>query len=683
MPRAEVGRRRALLRAAAAALVLSSLAATASAFDSKGHVVIEALVYRSLIEGRDGPPQPEVLRDLFNDGALLAPICFGRGPTPPALCTLAASENPLLDWPRPLTDQPDAAFRRQFSDPGQCFHFMATLEDAQTEAIAGTTIPRGLAVSAVVRCRDLLDDLLRQVVIDGGPGTRRSAYGLYELMHAVGDSFSGAHTERRSDGRIESLRVWKPLERLAHIPSERSARIPKSAYHNWNDHRDHDYVDQDRRLPDGRRCGSLTDQPYEVPFECLAEPGDRARRALVELLVVVRGLRQEHLAAGTAADPFPEKSEAWQAYKEKWFAPVHACAGAECAVKQLADPFPGAYGLIGLDTSYNATRNFFDAAARGTLLRYSSELNPFVYAVSAELGYRRFDSGGGAGLAGLELGLILPLGKRAALGFVPAAWRVTFGGERGGSELVTRLLRFDLRLGEKLALTLNAPLEVNWRRPAAEWSFGLGLSYAPSASQAAAGPLIQSHSETVDRRDDSWEPQRAPYGRLLGRRGSWYVATSGTTVETPAVAVPDRIYGLGSIGAAVMWDRDRWGKRFAWAPALSLALGARRTTGESSYLTGVLGIGFRWYMLGPLGLSLTPVRIEGGPKIQGGAEDDLSPDVHGSPGSQYYFQAGTRAGVAFNAGIVDILVEAPTLAWRAHPFNTGEVVTFGLGIRLN
>jgi hypothetical protein len=84
-----------------------------------------------------------------------------------------------------------------------------------------------------------------------------------------------------------------------------------------------------------------------------------------------------------------------------------------------------------------------------------------------------------------------------------------------------------------------------------------------------------------------------------------------------------------------------------------------------------------------LGLSLTPVRIEGGPKIRGGSEDDPSPDVHNSPGSQYYFQAGTRAGIAFNAGIVDILVEAPTLAWRSHPFSAGEIVTFGLGIRLN
>jgi len=684
MPRAIVRARRAALRAAVG-LSLACVPTLAAGFDSKGHVVIEALAYRTLVEGHDGfSPRPEVLRDLFNDGALAAPICFGHDASPPAFCAAAPGENPLLDWPRPRTDQPDAAFRRQFSDPGQCFHFMATLEDAQTEPIPGTSLPRALATSAVVRCRDLLDDLVRQIVIVGGPGTRGSAYGLYELMHAVGDSFSGAHAERRAGTReIESLRVWKPLERLAHIPTERSARIPASVYHNWNDARDHDYVDENRRASEDRRCKDLTDTPYAVPFVCLSERGDQARQALVELLVIVRDLRVGHLAAGDAADPYPERSEAWRAFKERWFSSAHACRDAECATKQPADLVPGAYGLIGLDTVYNSSRNFFDVAARGTLLRYSSELNPFVYAVSAELGYRAFDSGGGSGLAGLELDLILPLGKRAALGLAPAAWRVAFGGEHGGTEIVTRLLRFDWRLGDRLALTLNGPLELNWRRPAAEWSFGLGLSYAPGASQAAGGPLLQSHTEKAERYDDSWDPPPAPYGRLLGRRPSWYVAAGATTVETPPVASADRLYGLGSIGASAMWDRDRWEERFAWAPAISLALGARRTSGESAYLTGVFAVGMRWYALGPLGLSLTPVRIEGGPKIRGSSEDDPSPDVHGSPGSQYYFQAGTRAGIAFNAGIIDILVEAPTLAWRSHPFSGGEIVTFGLGIRLN
>ena len=156
-----------------------------------------------------------------------------------------------------------------------------------------------------------------------------------------------------------------------------------------------------------------------------------------------------------------------------------------------------------------------------------------------------------------------------------------------------------------------------------------------------------------------------------------------TTVETPDVSVEGRTYGTGSLGAQVLWDRDRWGGRFEWVPGGSIAIGSRATSGESGYLTGVLSLGVRWYALRVIGFSLTPVRVEGGPKIHGKEELDPSRDVHGDPGSQYYFQAGSRLGLVFNAGLIDILAEAPTLAWRSDPFKTGEILSIHIGIRLN
>ena len=667
-----------------AVVLIAALApARLAAFDSKGHVVIEALAYRSLIEGHDGAaPRPEVLRELFNDGALTPPLCFGWGASPPAWCADATTSNPLLDWPKPLTDQPDAAFRRQFSDAGQCFHFMAKLDDSQSPEIAGTGIPRALATSALVRCRDLLDDLLRQVVLEGGPGTRTGGYGLYELMHAVGDSFSGAHTQRRPDGEIEELRVWKPLTRLPGLSPESVRKIPDSAFHKWDDHRDKSYVIRERATPQGE-CKDLVDRPYLVPYECLSAEGDRARQALVELLVVVRALRMDHLGDPQHATESPEKSDAWRAYKDSWFPPAYACEDGECAERQTADPTPGSYGFVGLSTVYNSSRKFFDVAATGTILKYSWNLNPFVYALAGEIGYRHYREGGGAGLAGLELDLILPLGKRAALGFVPAAWRVAFGGDRTGSELATEFLRFDVLMSDRLALSFRGPLEINWRRPAAELSFGVGLSYSLSSTRLAGSPLIQRHAEREERRDETWSPPLAPYGRLLGRRASWYVGTGVTTVQPPETAVEGRQYGEGSIGGMVLWDRDRWGGRFLWAPGASLSVAARRTSGESAYLTGVFGVEARWYPLRVLGLSVTPVRVEGGPKIRGDEELDTSPGVHGPLGSQYYLQPGSRLGIAFNAGIVDIRVEAPTIAWRSDPFAAHEILNVQLSIRLN
>ncbi len=676
--------RRLTVRAAALALAASLLPRTAAAFDSKGHVVIEALAYRTLIEGHDGqPPRPEVLRNLFNDGDLAPPLCFGWDGHPPGYCSNAETTNPLLEWPKPLTDQPDAAFRRQFSDAGQCFHFMAKIEDAESEPVGGTSIPRALATSALVRCRDLLDGLMRQVVLDGGPGTRKSGYGLYELMHAVGDSFSGAHTQRRPGTyEIEELRVWKPLTRLPGLAPESVARIPDSAFHKWDDHRDKTYVVEERVTIEGRRCQDLTNTPYAVPYECLSGEGDLARLAIVELLVVVRDLRTARKAAPEALAP-PEQSDAWRAFKDRWFTAASPCRDEECQERQPADISPGSYAFLGLDTAYNATRKFFDVTAKGTLFKYSWDLNPFVYALAGELGYRRYDDGVGAGLAGLELDLALPLGKRAALGFTPAAWRVAFGGDRTGSEVTTNFFRFDYFLSNRLSLTLNGPLEIDWRKPAAELSFGLGLSWALTSARFAGGPLIRHHSDKVERVDETWSPPKAPYGRLEGRTASWYIGTAVTTVEPPSVVTEGRQYGAGSIGAMASWDRDRWGGKFLWAPGGSLSIGARRTSGDSAYLTGVFALDLRWYPFRVLGLSLTPVRVEGGPKVRGDNEFDTSPGVHGQEGSQYYFQAGSRLGVAFNAGIVDILVQGPTLFWNSSPFDAHEILSVQLSIRLN
>ncbi len=682
-----MNRRRALR--AALAVALAALPRRALAFDSKGHVVIEALAYRTLIEGHDGrPPQQDVLRDLFNDGDLAPPLCFGWDGHPPGFCADAAAKNPLLDWPRPLTDQPDAAFRRQFSDAGQCFHFMARLEDAESADIEGTTIPRGLATSALVRCRDFLDNLMRQVVLDGGPGVRKGGYGLYELMHAVGDSFSGSHTQRvPGTEAIEELRIWKPLTRLPGLSNEKIARIPDSAFHKWDDHRDKAYVVEERVTADGRRCKDLTGFPYSVPYECLSETGDHARQAIVELLIVVRDLRVAHKAASAAAggapEPAPEQSEAWRAYKDRWFRAAYPCQGDECREHQPTDLSPGSYAFLGLDTTYNITRKFLDVTAKGTLFRYSWDLNPFVYALSGEVGYRHYDLGVGAALLGLEVDLALPIGRRLAVGFTPAAWRVAFGGDRTGSEVTSNFFRIDYVIDSRFALTLHGPLEIDWRRPAAELSLGIGASWALTSPRFAGSSLIEHHTEKVEREDETWSPPEAPYGRLEGRTASWYVGTGVTTVEPPADTVSGRQYGDGSIGAMVLWDRDRWGGKFAWAPGGSLSIGARRTVGDSAYLTGAFALDLRWYPVRVLGLALTPVRVEGGPKIRGSDEFDGSPGVHGAEGSQYYFQAGSRIGVAFNAGIIDILVQGPTIAWSSAPFAAKEILSVALSIRLN
>jgi hypothetical protein len=39
--------------------------------------------------------------------------------------------------------------------------------------------------------------------------------------------------------------------------------------------------------------------------------------------------------------------------------------------------------------------------------------------------------------------------------------------------------------------------------------------------------------------------------------------------------------------------------------------------------------------------------------------------------------------MALSAGMIDLLVQAPTLAWQSHhPFDTGEILTLRVSLRL-
>lgn len=660
----------------AVALAALALAAPAAAWESKGHSVIEALAYRTLVEGHGSPPRVEVLRDLLNDGALEAPVCFGDPDALPGACAALGPSDALLAWPQPRSDRPDAFFRRQFSDSGQCFHYMGTLADGLGEPVAGRDVPRALATSAVVRCNDLLDELLRQVVVDGGPGTRRSGFGLYELMHAVEDSFSPAHTERSADG-VDFVRIWKPIERFAPIPNAPLDGIPEDVFHTWDDARDRVYVVEGAPL----HCERRTDDPYDVPYECLTPAGDRAREAVVQLLVVVRDLRKVQLDAAPGTDSHPEASPAWRAYRARWFAPVVPCDGKECEAREMPDPEPGTYATAGAITRWDSPGNF-EVAGQASILRYAEHLNPFVYSLGASLGYQYRQEGGSTGFLGVGLGLGLPIGLRAFVGMTVAETRIFYGGAGGGVELLTRLLRLDYQVSRGIALSVEAPMVVNWMQPAVHWSVGLGASFVLATPQEVTSETLLHHHERADRSDDAWAPPPAPYGRLRGRRTAVdvFIAVSPTT--TPPDAIGNRFYGVGSIGAALAWDRDAWNESFAFTPVVSLALGLRNTTGDSSYLTGTVGLGVRWFFLGPLGLSVTAAKIEAGPKIRGKQDVDPTLGVQGPPGAEYYLLAGSRAGLALRFGVIDLVVESPTVAWAAQPFGGNEILTFVLGIRL-
>jgi hypothetical protein len=249
-------------------------------------------------------------------------------------------------------------------------------------------------------------------------------------------------------------------------------------------------------------------------------------------------------------------------------------------------------------------------------------------------------------------------------------------------ELLTRLLQFHYGLSGGFELSLEAPLAVNWVEPSAHWSLGLGFSYALSSRRLVTGDTLVGRGEPVERRDEDWVPPPAPYGQLHGRKTTVGVIAGLSPTLEPMSSAGDGNDGLGMLGAELMWDTDRWGRRHPVTPALLLSAGLRKTSGEATYLTGGVNLAVRWYFLGPLGVSVTPVRVEGGPKVRGTGEADASVGVHGSFGDEYYLLAGSRVGIAVRFGVLDLLLESPTLAWDSNPLGAHEILSFTIGARL-
>jgi hypothetical protein len=675
MPRA---RSRSALAAVFAALV--SLPGAAAAFNSRGHTVVEALAYRTLVEGFGGQSaRPDVLRDLINDGALMPPVCFGQADSEE--CREAPVANPLLQWPMPRTDWPDLNFRRQFSDEGQCFHFMAETADEESGPIPGTRIPRDLAVRAVVRCRDLLDRLTDAVVEVGGKQTRQGGFGLYELMHSVQDSFSFAHAQRQAGTRrIEFLRVWEPAGKLAggRLGMTYSASPTR---HDSHEPRDEAFIRNYAEV-EGRPCRDLVDFPYAMPYACLSEQGEQARQALVELLLTVHDL---HVAwhAQPAPTARPSESAAWKAYKAKWLDAVHACAGAECDEKQPAMRLPASNFLMGLEGDYSPSAKAWGASLRGVLLQYSPEMNPFIYGLGARLGYaRNYGESLNVVTVGLDVDLLMPFGKTLLVGLTPAQLRIGFGPGTRGAEIASQLATVYWQPTPSLWLAFRGPVDVNWSRAEVGWAFGLTVGLAPSTQEVSPQSLIRPHEERAERHDDAWSPEPLWYGRLKGRVPSVYAMLAISAYTQPADAEPGTLYGYGGLGASVQWDRDRWGSLYPTAWGGSLIIGDRRTSGPASYLTAAASLEWRWYFLRILGLSVVPARVEYGARVTGLDYPDPSPFTHERTPRPYYLQAGSRLGFAMTAGLVDLLVQGPSAAWSSHPFQGGEILTFQIGLKL-
>jgi hypothetical protein len=141
--------------------------------------------------------------------------------------------------------------------------------------------------------------------------------------------------------------------------------MPRSVFHIWNDHRDKSTSSSTGRS--GAASAGPVTAPYSVPYEVpLGMEISRGRR-LPAARCRSRPARRPACPPACGGS-HPERSEAWLAYKQKWFAAAIPARGGMFGAPAV-DVVPGVYGPAGLETRYNSSGKFFDVAGTATLLK--------------------------------------------------------------------------------------------------------------------------------------------------------------------------------------------------------------------------------------------------------------------------------------------------------------------------
>jgi hypothetical protein len=629
--------RRWLTIGAAAAAVLC--ARRASAFGLEGHFIIEAAAYKRLLEMErvpgTGVSGRALLAALVADGVLVAPPCFDRRNR---FCGARDRlEEPLTFWPRLGAGAADIIIDRQLSERGQCQHFMAETADGLSPVDPRLGVPGALATTAYSRCLMVLgaafDGLLRDPRL-----AQRRLVGTYALMHAIQDSFSGAHAARDGQGRIVHLLSWKLIDWPSYWAHGRAA-FPAQTHHGITDDRDEDYLFPDATTEEGRRCASVRN-PYALSERCLTPRALAAVDAISDFLVLAYKLRARAFAAGREASlASPEDLALWREYVHKHL--DSAAAPAEAPPPQLRIGIPRADTFIGAQSTF--ARDGVGVGAWGARMFYGPAV-PFALSLAAGAGYTRRSDQGGV-IAGVGAGLYLPLVRRFSIGATPAGVSVDCPTGLDGCdvEAFATLGELLVPLPHSIWLGVQGP-RWSWSERALRGSVvsvALGWSHEQAPSRPAAGAEAAA----------TWDPPTPD--EVTGYRSastSWlffFAATAASTAENQWVGG----------GFEARRDRDRWNRRSGWAPALSVA--AARGTIEGTHDPSLTVAPLARYYLATdrLWLGVTPAAVRIGP-FDGQA---FGADV-----------AGTAA-VGLIIGKLEISVESPPLSyvsrdrWHALP----------------
>ena len=410
---------------------------------------------------------------------------------------------PLRYWPALRSGTPDLVIDRQLGQRGQCQHFMADSADSLTPVDPRFGVPGGLATTAYLRCIRVAGLVFDGILRDPRLAEWRIV-GMYVLMHALEDSFSAAHVARDPQFRIVHLLSWTLIDWPIYTLHGKVS-FPAATHHALSDHRDADYVRWDARTQDGRACRELH-HPYAFPEECLTERAKAAAGAVVDYLVLTYRLRARALAEGRQASlflPAPAGDAAlWMAFVKEDLPSVAVApelpGGPQSALPR-PDVFVGAQGIVGA--------HLLGVGLWGARL-FMGPASPFLLGLTGGAGFSRQDGVGQLG-AFTQLGLLLPLVRRFAIGVAPAGVQLVCSThlESCRADAVATLGQLLIPLGSTAWLGVEGPRWSWTERTVGPTWVGLALGWAhedlprfePPGPDAAA----------------TWDPARARRGQVL------------------------------------------------------------------------------------------------------------------------------------------------------------------------
>jgi hypothetical protein len=654
------GQRRLRLTTASGALLAAVLATRdAPAFVPAGHLVLEVMAYREMA---DDPHDRAVLATLMRDGVIEAPLCFGDGsPT----CRARFESDPLAWWPAPRTDAPDRILARQFDHVGQCFHFMAQQSDESAPPApyvdpkdpADPHVAYGLIWDAYYRCVNQLGWVLQRTVLDPIEA-RTNARGMYELMHAVMDSYSAAHTERdyaawqNATGRdpaIRFLRVWQPTVANPFADANKNTR------HELFETRDDDYVDRERIVA-GRPCTYYVPRPYTVPPECLSTSGRLAVAALRDLMRLVVELR-----ATRGQTPAAIRTR-WTAFVDRHLRHAATRPPLRPAPPHEREKLP--FLFVGTRAQLAPADGIFDDTLAVRYLLTSAAVDPLSLSFELEAGSRHdFPARGAAFLLRQDVDLMLTLGTNFWLGVAPVSIGYVAGRDTAAQlEAVARarLDWFEPFGLERIALSAWGG-EYSWLDQRARAALGLSFMVALSEREPGRLDRVLRRRPSAVADPSAWTPPAPWDSQLRSWAGPiWFGAHVGATTGSGLVSGPG-----GKIREGVQVDvlkRNAWGDINPFSVALLVQDVLELTSGTTPHTSLAAFLSPRLYVLGPLGVI--------------GDVGLMTPDLSGASLHPWAFES--RAGVVLTVGRLDVIVESPTVPRT--DFNAGEILTARLGL---